>query len=334
MRTILIWRHRRSPSSALRTPTRRLVIPQHARQSNALVGATWSDAHEAVRVGLVDRHVEQDLVLPSAGVPPHLSLVLLLEGKGHFLMGGRSRPCEFLDGHCLLSCGWEPFDGEDFIPAHARFRAVLLHYPLALRKVFGTAVPVSRGDFEVHAPAHARAWLARLPMDPWLMQFARTLSERGLPQEPLPLLELECHALQALHGVASRLTMAAEAASPTAEENAGAALTGRDRRRLLAARRHIDSHPSQALRVADIARVAGLSETALKQGFRALFDMSVYAYVLQSRCRLAEKLLRDTALTVEEVALRCGFSNTSHLARQFRREFGTTPLQYRRRGGQ
>lgn len=322
----------------MRTTTRRLVIPQHARQSNALVGATWSDTHEAVRVGLVDRHVEQDLVLPSAGVAPHLSLVLLLEGKGHFLMGGRSRPCEFLDGHCLLSCGWEPFDGEDFIPAHARFRAVLLHYPLALRRIFGATAPVSGGDIEVHAPPHARAWLARLPMDAWLMQFARTLSERGLPQEPLPLLELECHALQALHGVASRLTMADRprtgAPSPAPQEAAAAApVTGRDRRRLLEARRYIDGHPSQALRVADIARVAGMSETALKQGFRSLFELSVHACVLQSRCRLAEKLLRDTAIGIQEVALRCGFANTSHLARQFRREFGTTPLQYRRRGG-
>jgi AraC-like DNA-binding protein len=30
------------------------------------------------------------------------------------------------------------------------------------------------------------------------------------------------------------------------------------------------------------------------------------------------------------VAEKCGFSDPSHFARRFRRQFGTTPLQYRR----
>jgi AraC-like DNA-binding protein len=320
------------PMPAVSSAPRRLVIPQHARQGQNLTGATWSDVHETVRIGVVDRHVEQDLVLPSTQVAPHLSLVLLLEGKGHFLMGGRSRPCEFVDAHCFLSCGFEPFDGEDFIPAHARFRAVLMHYPLPLRRVFGDAVPVAPAGCEVHAHPHARAWLARLPMDEAQRAFARTLCERGVPEDPLSLLELECQALQSLHGVARRLTMTPQAAPATDEPGtAGHALTGRDRRRLLLARRHIDSHLAQPLRLAEVARVAGLSETALKQGFRGLFGSSVYAHVLRARCELAERLLRDGALSVQEVALRSGFGSASHLAAQFKRQFGTTPLQYRRR---
>lgn len=320
---------------------RRLVIHQHARQDSAVTGATWSASGQAVRIGLIDRYVEQDVRMPSTAVAPHLSLMLLLEGSGHFRMGNNSRSCEFLPGHCFLSCGFEPFDGEDFIPAHARYRAVLLHYPLAWRSVMGTLAPLAPAHCEVHAHAYAKAWLARMPMDPWLAQFARALAERGLPGESLALLSLESQALQALHGVASKLlnlTVAAPQAAAGEPDEAGESreaddrivrLNGRDRRRLLAARRHIDSHLAAPLRVADIARAAGMSDTALKQGFRGAFGTSVYAYVLQARCRHAEKLLRETPCSIDEVALRCGFANASHLARQFRRHAGTTPLQYR-----
>lgn len=318
------------------TPAKpRLVIPHHARQSQAVTGATWGTSDDAVRIGIVDRHAERDIRMPSAAVAPHLSLVLLAEGQGHFLMGDSARPCEFLAGHCFLSCGWAPFDGEDFIPAHAHFRAVLLHYPLALREIVGPATPVSQLDCEVHAHPRANAWLARLPMAPWMAGLAQRLITAGLPTEPLALLELQCHALRALHGVASRL-------SPSAREPFFAALaaeapavahapspSGRDRRRLLEARRHIEAHLAEPLTVAGVAAASGLSETALKQGFRGLFGRSVYEHVLHARCGRAADLLRHTPLTVRQVAEHCGFSSASHLARHFAQRFSTTPLRYR-----
>lgn len=318
-------------------PKPRLVIPHHARQSQAVTGATWGTSDDAVRIGIVDRHAERDIRMPSAAVAPHLSLVLLAEGQGHFLMGDSTRPCEFLAGHCFLSCGWAPFDGEDFIPASSRFRAVLLHYPLALREVLGRATPVSQRDCEVHAHPRARAWLARLPMAPWMAAFAQRLIAAGLPTEPLALLELQCHALRALHGVASRLSPSTRElffADPQPEPATATAaptpsFSGRDRRRLLEARRHIEAHLAEPLTVSAIAAACGLSETALKKGFRALFGRSVYEHVLQARCARAADLLRDSPLTVRQVAEHCGFSSASHLAKHFAQRFSATPLRYR-----
>lgn len=314
-------------------PTKsRLVIPHHARQSRAVTGAIWDASGDTVRVGVVDRYTERDIRMPSEAVAPHLSLVLLTEGQGHFLMGDSATPCEFLAGHCFLSCGWEPFDGEDFIPAHAHFRAALLRYPLALREVVGRVLPVSQVDCEIYSHPRANAWLARLPMAPWMLRFAQSLVAHGLPTEPLALLELQCHALQALHGVAAHLNLSTGGVFVRRDGPAVGntpSLTGRDRRRLLEARRYIEAHLCQPLSVASIAAASGLSETALKQGFRGLFGRSVYDHVLHARCCRAADMLRTTTLAIQQVAGRCGFSSASHLAKHFGRRFSTTPLRYR-----
>lgn len=314
----------------------RLVIPHHGRQDAALTGVNWGLSGETLRVGVVDRELDRDVCLPSKAVAPHLSLVLLLEGQGHFLMGGATRPCQFMPGHGLLSCGWEPFDGEDFLPAHTRFRAVLFHFPLALRRVLGPRPPLARADCEVHAHPGAQAWLARLPLPAWMRALGQQVLEQGLPSEPLALLDLHWQGLRALHALAATLREGApparDAVSPEPQEPAGGeGLSGRDRRRLLEARRYIDARLDQPLSVAEIAAAAGMNETALKTGFRRFFGSSVYDYVLRCRCGQAARLLRSTALPVREVAARSGFASPSHLARHFRARYGASPLQYRQR---
>jgi len=73
------------------------------------------------------------------------------------------------------------------------------------------------------------------------------------------------------------MTTVRRASVTDSPETAEHGLTGRDRRQLLAARRHIDAHLADALRASEVARIAGLIETALRQGFRALFGTGVYA---------------------------------------------------------
>ncbi len=55
------------------------------------------------------------------------------------------------------------------------------------------------------------------------------------------------------------------------------------------------------------------------------------ARLQRARELLADPHLRD--LPVIEVAARCGFADPSHFARRFRRQFGVTPLAFRRAAG-
>ena len=58
--------------------------------------------------------------------------------------------------------------------------------------------------------------------------------------------------------------------------------------------------------------------------------------LMQTRLQRARELLADPRLRdvpVIEVAARCGFTDPSHFARRFRRQFGLTPLVFRRTAG-
>ncbi len=54
-----------------------------------------------------------------------------------------------------------------------------------------------------------------------------------------------------------------------------------------------------------------------------------HEYVLQQRVERAKKLLKETKLSVMEVAFLCGFSSHSHLGKWFRQYIGMTPKAYR-----
>lgn len=312
----------------------RKVISNHAGQAGDVAGTHWSSPGGAVRLGIVDQLCAQELRMPSRQVAPHFSLMLLVEGQGHFLIEGAGGPCEFRPGHGFLSCGFKPFDCEDFFPANTCFRAVFLHFPLALRDIVGGAWPVAHSGIEVHGDTRRAAWLARIPLDVSSQDFARGLVRDGLPRDALALLQVQYRALQLLHAAVSRLLLqepSAPATEPLPDAPAAAPrISGRDRRRLLDARRYIDEHLDQPLQVPAIAAAVSLGESTLKLGFRHCFGSSVYDYVLQARCEGAAALLRGTDLPIHEVARRCGFSGTSHLARQFGRRFQRTPLDYRR----
>ena len=56
--------------------------------------------------------------------------------------------------------------------------------------------------------------------------------------------------------------------------------------------------------------------------------------LVRMRLEKARDLLGDARLAnlgVADVAEKCGFADPSHFARRFRRQFGMTPIQYRRR---
>ena len=58
---------------------------------------------------------------------------------------------------------------------------------------------------------------------------------------------------------------------------------------------------------------------------------SIHDEIIAARLRLAQKFLRETDLTLEAMAERCGFGSASHMSVVFAREVGLAPAQYRKR---
>jgi AraC family transcriptional regulator len=81
--------------------------------------------------------------------------------------------------------------------------------------------------------------------------------------------------------------------------------------------------------LAALADAAGTSRFHFLRCFRATTGKSPLQYVTQQRVELAKKLLRDTRLTILDIAGRVGFASQSHFGQVFLRQTGVSPKVWR-----
>jgi AraC family transcriptional regulator len=82
--------------------------------------------------------------------------------------------------------------------------------------------------------------------------------------------------------------------------------------------------------LSDLARRVGLHPIYVARAFRAQFGCAVGHYVRSLRVERARRLLHHTRLPLAEVAAQVGYSDQSHMTRDFRRAFNQSPAAYRR----
>lgn len=125
----------------------------------------------------------------------------------------------------------------------------------------------------------------------------------------------------------------AESAVENAKRERGASTTqGAD---------HTDRVLAQAIERlvrADLANVPTLPELAARVGthekrlsrvFREQTGRTVFEFAREARLAEAQRLLAESALSVEEVALAVGFSSAANFSTAFRERFGRTPTAFR-----
>ena len=81
--------------------------------------------------------------------------------------------------------------------------------------------------------------------------------------------------------------------------------------------------------VAALARAAGFSPAQFRRGFGEHIGVSPRTYLVNHRLETARRLLEQSDLSVAAIALKCGFSSSSHFIHLFKRQVGLAPLQYR-----
>jgi len=104
--------------------------------------------------------------------------------------------------------------------------------------------------------------------------------------------------------------------------------------RLAAAIRVMEKSIDSPMTTAAIARRVGISQKTLENLFRRSLKVTPGAYYLDLRLQLARKLVIDTRLGIQEIAIRTGFGSQSAFSRGFRNAFGHSPLQLRQRTNQ
>lgn len=108
------------------------------------------------------------------------------------------------------------------------------------------------------------------------------------------------------------------------EENRGAVNPKAD-----PVRRYLEEHYAERITLDDLAARFYIDKYYLTRVFKRQFGLSISAYLLRVRVTRAKQLLRFTALSVEEIALRCGFAQAPYFARVFKSVEGLPPSEYR-----
>lgn len=95
------------------------------------------------------------------------------------------------------------------------------------------------------------------------------------------------------------------------------------------ARQYLDENYPSKITLERLCETLYCSRATLTSAFRAAHGCSVGEYLSEVRVKAAKQLLRETALSFDDIAARCGFSDRGYFAKVFKRRCGMTPGEYR-----
>jgi transcriptional regulator GlxA family with amidase domain len=91
----------------------------------------------------------------------------------------------------------------------------------------------------------------------------------------------------------------------------------------------MDAAPQEAWPVRRLARVSGVCEAHFARSFKQAFGVPPHRYLLTRRVERATTLLRDTELSITEIAFQTGWGSMGTFGRTFRDVTGESPSAMR-----
>lgn len=74
----------------------------------------------------------------------------------------------------------------------------------------------------------------------------------------------------------------------------------------------------------------GFSVSYLTRLFKQAYGQTILNYITSQRLKAAESLLKETDLTIEEIAVTVGYNSASTFTRSFQKKYSASPNQYRK----
>jgi len=98
---------------------------------------------------------------------------------------------------------------------------------------------------------------------------------------------------------------------------------------ILEAARIIRKEPSRNFTLTELALEVNINTNKLREGFKHVYNMTVYEFQSMVRLDIAKEMLEDTDKPIKEIADKTGFGCRSSFTRRFRQIYKMTPREWR-----
>ncbi|CAG4995412.1 HTH-type transcriptional activator RhaR [Dyadobacter sp. CECT 9275] len=92
---------------------------------------------------------------------------------------------------------------------------------------------------------------------------------------------------------------------------------------------YIRANINEKIQVDDLSEKACMSRASFYRAFKREFNISPLDFVLKEKIKKAKQLLSDSRNSISEVCYQLGFSDLNYFGRQFKKNEGISPSQYR-----
>ena len=92
---------------------------------------------------------------------------------------------------------------------------------------------------------------------------------------------------------------------------------------------YINDNLDCPIKLKDIAQLLNLSQFYFCHLFKKSTGVAPYKYVIVQRVKRAKQLIKQSKLSLSDIAYECGFSSQSQMTQHFRKCVGVTPKVYR-----
>ena len=95
---------------------------------------------------------------------------------------------------------------------------------------------------------------------------------------------------------------------------------------------YINQNYNSPISLSDIAAKSFVSPEHLSRSFKAEIGQGFCEYLSATRLKEAQKLLDgEEKLSISEIAYKCGFNDSNYFSDKFKKHYGISPIQYRKR---
>lgn len=112
-------------------------------------------------------------------------------------------------------------------------------------------------------------------------------------------------------------------------EGQDGAVKGTNMAQIASALDYINKNYQEPMKASQLAELCNMSETHFRRVFEEYINMPPMEYVNLIRVQKACELMKKSNISMEHVAIKCGFTTPSTFNRNFRKFVGTSPYQWK-----